>query len=97
MKRTIPLLFTALLLSSCTMYFKSEESINNDSQKAIKKQASFDLNCPSEELVFTDLDTKEANFQGIKVPLKWGVTGCEKRAVYVWAKGVGWINNTASK
>lgn len=45
-------------------------------------KASFDLNCPEDQLQAKDL-------QG-----SIGVSGCGRRARYVWVDGVGWTANT---
>lgn len=49
------------------------------------QRASFELGCPEEQLQVTDLGG-------------WtlGVSGCEKKAVYKWAAGAGWVNNTGA-
>jgi len=41
--------------------------------KALKKQASFDMECSENELQFTELGSR-----------KMGAQGCEQKATYLW-------------
>jgi hypothetical protein len=50
------------------------------------KRASFELECPEDQLAITDLG-------GWTV----GVTGCGKKAVYKAVAGAGWVNNTGRR
>jgi hypothetical protein len=46
-------------------------------------RASFELACPLNQLVVTELGEGTI-----------GASGCGKRAVYKWVLHVGWVNNT---
>jgi len=48
-------------------------------------RASFELSCPKEQLTVTELSYTEM-----------GVDGCGKKVVFVYVRGQGWVNNTAS-
>lgn len=46
----------------------------------LTRRASFDFQCPREQLRYTELDERA-----------WGVSGCGKRATYIMAcQGQGW-------
>ncbi len=55
-------------------------------EERLKRQASFDLECPEQQLTLTGLD--EYN-----VPRNYGVTGCGLRARYVFMAD-SWVMNT---
>jgi hypothetical protein len=50
------------------------------------KRAAFELGCSENQLQFRELGESTV-----------GVEGCGKKAVYVWATGAGWVNNSASE
>ena len=97
MKFGIFTLTTAILVSGCTTYMISEEEIRNKQHKAIKAQAAFEMGCSEDKLLFTDLDTEDANYQNIKVSNKWGVKGCGQKAVYIHIKNHGWVANSKTR
>ena len=47
------------------------------------QRAAFELECPESQLQVTDL--------GIQTV---GVSGCSKKAIYKYAAGAGWVNNS---
>lgn len=47
------------------------------------KRASFELGCAESQLHIVELGSGTI-----------GVSGCEKKAVYKWVYGAGWVNNT---
>ena len=46
-------------------------------------RAAFEMNCPADQVTATEFDYNTI-----------GLTGCNKKAVYVYLKGTGWVNNT---
>lgn len=50
------------------------------------KRAAYELECPEPQLQLTDLGDSAV-----------GVAGCGKKAIYKWAYGAGWVNNSASE
>ncbi len=71
MKRHAAVLFV-WLVSGCGGF----GAIRASHQDAIRKRASFDLDCPAAQLELVPLEDAEA-------PPQYGVKGCGKRAVYV--------------
>jgi len=62
-------------------------------------RAAFELQCPREQLQVTGLNRtldqaipEEKGLRGTQI----GVTGCGKRAVYIYSAGAGWVANTAA-
>ena len=70
--------------------------VNREYQDKCAAKASFEMSCPSSSLTFTCLQdglVHAHGFSGIDSCIQWGVTGGDKKAVYVLTD-VGWINNT---
>ena len=60
--------------------------------KTVTSRASFDLSCPAEELELTVLSTEGAR----KLANQIGVTGCGRKAVYVYfSSSDTWIADSA--
>lgn len=57
-------------------------------------RASFEMECPRERLRLTGLNRSldEDPIAGAQV----GVSGCERRSVYVYSPSSGWVLNSAS-
>ncbi len=49
------------------------------------RRAAYELECPESQLILTDLGDSTV-----------GVAGCGKKAIYKYAFGAGWVNNSAS-
>ena len=81
-KLAISLFFLAILFSSCGSL------VNGSWKQDLTKRASFELNCEAESLKFTVL---KKNPQG--TILSYGVTGCNKRAVYLHVDNQ-WVLNS---
>ena len=57
-------------------------------------QAVYDLRCPAEQLTLTDLGGRVIPFGNMR--MVQGVSGCGRRASYVYAPGSsGWLKNGA--
>lgn len=60
--------------------------------KTVTSRASFDLSCPEEELELTVLSTEGPR----KLANQIGVTGCDKKAVYVYFSSTdSWVADSA--
>lgn len=59
-------------------------------ERDLRKRAAFDLQCPEEQLQLMPLATTGFPTQSTT---PYGVTGCNKRAAYVYTSG-GWVLNT---
>lgn len=64
MRRDLSVLAAVLILPGCA-------SVDTYAMPALKKQASFDMNCPEDQLQVQETGK-----------FKYGVRGCEKRASY---------------
>jgi hypothetical protein len=53
----------------------------------LRTRAAFDLNCPTSDVAVIPLS-------GSNAPSPAGVTGCGKKATYVWAQETGWKLDT---
>jgi len=80
-----PIVATALALLLGCGAATPTESFRHPDGGGIKR-ASFELQCPEDQLEVTDLGS-------------WtlGVTGCGKRTVYKMVYGAGWVNNGAGE
>jgi len=57
------------------------------SQNKLIRRASFDLDCPVDQLKVTEIDY-----------ISKGVVGCDRRAAYIWSMNLSsWILNSASQ
>lgn len=65
-----------LLISGCA-------SFANNKQTAVRSRATFDLSCPAEQLKLTPLSSEAME------RATYGVSGCGKKATYVFVPGVG--------
>jgi len=81
-RSSILILFTAALATACATP-NALENFRHPEAGGVKR-AAYEMQCPESELEVTDLG-------GWTI----GVSGCGKRAVYKWAYGAGWVNNTA--
>lgn len=52
------------------------------------KRASFEMECPENQLQVTDLGSNSFSV---------GVTGCGKKAVFKWISGSGWVNSDGGR
>lgn len=74
--------------------FILEQERTEELLASLRRRASFDLDCPPQELNFTMLAVHDD--AGPDMPKQVGVTGCSKRATYTMeylvsrASGVGW-------
>ncbi len=59
-------------------------------ERDLRRRAAFDLQCPEDQLQLTPLAT--TTFANQSTP-PYGVSGCSKRAAYVYTSG-GWVLNT---
>lgn len=57
----------------------------------VRNRAAFDLSCPKEALSLVVLNTQAPTYPQLAMEI--GVTGCEKRAVYIGRPG-GWALNS---
>jgi len=64
----------------------SAQAFKDPSSVGIKR-ASFEMECPENQLQVTELGKDSASV---------GVTGCGKKAVFVYLYGSGWVNNSAA-
>lgn len=87
--RCILILLLTVTTASCAIatareYFRKEGGI---------KRASFDLQCPEDQLELHELNGEKA-----KIGSQIGVRGCGKQAAYVFTWEAGWVaNSTASE
>jgi hypothetical protein len=65
-----------LLLAGCASFAASKRN-------AVVERAAFDLSCPADKLQITPLSSEAME------RATYGVTGCGKKASYVFAPGVG--------
>lgn len=79
MLRPVAMLTLALSTSACFMTGSAEHF-----RRTALPRAAFDLDCPEAQLQAADLGGSGSV----------GVSGCGKKAVYVFAAGAGWVNNT---
>lgn len=56
----------------------------------LRTRASFDMNCPEDQLSLTELD-RNRNHQ----TATYGVSGCGKRSTYIYTRETGWVANNA--
>ncbi len=73
----------ACLLGACGPNAWSLEGFKSPDHGGIKR-AAYEMECPESQLTTTDLGDSSM-----------GVSGCGKKAVYKWAYGAGWVNNSA--
>ena len=85
MKR-LTIICMMLTAGACVPKTPDAEYFKNPESGGIK-QASFEMDCPAEQLQVVDLGQQT---------LSVGVTGCGKKAGYKWVYGTGWVNNTLS-
>ena len=71
-----------VVLSGCGSLY------NKGAKDDLSKRASFELNCPAEKLEYTVLQKRADGYV-----TSYGVSGCEKRAVYV-ISGFQWLLNS---
>jgi hypothetical protein len=82
-------MFAALVLSGCV----TTSALGDFRQNGLER-ASFEMQCPKDQLQVQELHPHEFNgLQGGQV----GVSGCNKRLVYVKTNNIMWVVNTASE
>ncbi len=64
---------------------------DGDGKKHLAPRAGFDLGCPASQLEYAPLGNRYDGYEMV------GVTGCGKKAVYVWLDERGWVLNTANR
>lgn len=64
----------------------------SDFRETTLSRASFEMQCPQQQLTVEDLTPQEEAAAGSQM----GVSGCGKRAVYVKTDYDGWVNNTGA-
>ena len=72
------------LLFGCSALVSVRAAHNEAGQDAVRERASFDFECPSDQLTLMSLES-ESEF-----PTQYGVTGCGRRSVYVHLPSSGW-------
>jgi hypothetical protein len=78
-----------ILVCGCAAKF------NEDSLNTVKKRATFDMSCDVQKLKIQCLDSfKDIGGDHCS---QYGVTGCEKKSVYVYAQGVWVLNSDIEK
>lgn len=82
MAKWLGFLLTASLMA-CSPPTWSVEGFKEPDSGGLAR-AEYELECPESQLEVTDLGAGTI-----------GVAGCGKKAVYKWAHGAGWVNNTA--
>ena len=80
------IVFVVGLLLGCGVVAAANTSPAS-SDDNLKKRASFDLSCPESALVVSDLSSNNT----VK-----GVSGCDRRATYVW-NNRAWVMNNDSQ
>ena len=86
---TCLLWLTTGLLSACASWiWFSPEWFNEDrlGKEALANRASFELSCPAADLQFVGVGN-DSNYRSV------GVSGCGKKAVYVYTNSV-WVLNS---
>lgn len=76
--------------------FVIQENLWRDDETSIKARAAFDLSCPAESLTLQVLTLVPRSYFAAQV----GVTGCERKAVYVRPENrydAPWIMNSAAQ
>jgi hypothetical protein len=67
-----------------------------ENRNTVATRASFDLDCPKDQLTLVNLGT-ERKAQYEYMTDRYGVSGCGRRATYVWLSGAaGWVQDAAS-
>ena len=74
--------------------FTLTQNVWTNDQIDIRSRASFELSCPAESLTLQVLATSRV--QSVYAG-QVGVTGCEKRVVYVRSEALGWVANSSSQ
>jgi hypothetical protein len=64
-----------------------------DDSGEIRGRASFEMKCPAERLELVPISVSNGEVYGIAQQI--GVSGCERRSVYVKLRGGGWVLNSA--
>ena len=86
----------ALTQLSCAAYFLASSKKGFEANHL--KTAAFDLSCPEQQLVVTELAAGEttitpgASGSGTVI----GVTGCDRKATYTYIEAIGWVAQSAS-
>jgi hypothetical protein len=81
MKRFV-LIGLALALAACVT--------SQGMQDRVRKRASFDLDCPDEQIKITELEPVN-NMGPPSASGSWGASGCGKRATYVQVGNTGTV------
>ena len=81
---SLPVLLStlALVLGGCASFGQHKSS-------AVRTRAAFDLSCPQDKLQVTPLSNEAMD------RATYGVTGCGKKASYVYVPGAGAVLNSA--
>ena len=94
--KTISLAMTLTLLGCAA---PQRPQIDREKRVDCGRKASFDLDCPEEQLNFrclADGSVSHGGWSGMTACISWGVLGCGKKATYVLTD-LGWVNNTGSQ
>jgi hypothetical protein len=90
----------ALVLAGCSGYFLASSKEGFEANEM--KRAAFDLDCPAEQLVVTELTAGSTPITPDEVAegghgTVVGVSGCGRKATYKYVKEDGWMVQSAPK
>lgn len=80
-KKVLSIGFMGLLFVGCA-------SFANNKRQAVSAKAAFDLSCPADQLRLSPLSSENME------RATYGVTGCGKKASYVFVPGAGAVLNS---
>lgn len=88
--RIVVVLLPSVLACATTQVdgFTVYEGYYNESKQEVLRRASFDLSCPPEQMTIQILAGSGGS---VEAPRQYGVTGCDRKAVYVRVPNVGWV------
>jgi hypothetical protein len=88
------------LLAGCAFTqvgeFRVHKAVWEQDVKDVTSRASFELNCPPQSLSLVILTTRAFDAKRV-IPSSIGVSGCDRRLVYVRSYPAGWVLNSDSK
>ncbi|MBS2025453.1 MAG: hypothetical protein JST92_23890 [Deltaproteobacteria bacterium] len=94
MIRTSSILALALSLTlcACGMHLIGGKAWFDDSGKqSLGKRAAFDLSCAEDKLTFAPLGEGNLDYKMV------GVSGCDKKATYLFINNREWVMNSEGK
>ena len=77
------------LVAGCWSLPEARALVLSDFRTDVLSRAAFELDCAVDRVQITDLTPKNRGLMYSSV----GVTGCGRKAVYVYVFNQGWVNN----